>query len=211
MADEKVQVVYCPVCGQPRRILTRKLYGILTCRQCVDRFASRRFRAAFVDWAIYQAFAFPLFLAFSTLLASVTTFEQFDNLLLPLAFLINIPAHLVLALKDGFQGYSPGKWLLGLRTYSRATGEPATFTDSLARNWAPALIPFVAFLVLISVRRGKRLGDGLRDTKVVWTKHANSPVFEVRPLPVLAEAPPELTPAPVRLTEDTNPYRAPPA
>lgn len=211
MATEPIQVLYCPVCGQPKRSMTKKLYGVLTCRQCVDRFAQRRYFAWILDQVALQFFVVPIFAIGAVIAAEVLSsdalVEERINRTRLVVFLITYVAFFLLALKDGFNGYSPAKWLFGLRVYNRNTGTPATFFDSLARNWAPAMIPFFAFIVAMSVRRGQRLGDGVRNTKVVWLKYAKSPVFDVSPLPVAGATVSTAISEP--LPEDGNPFRAP--
>lgn len=53
------------------------------------------------------------------------------------------------------------------------------------------------------------MGDGIRNTKVIWLKYANSPVFDVSPTKVKVAAE-QTTATPFELDpKDNNPYRAP--
>jgi uncharacterized RDD family membrane protein YckC len=73
-------------------------------------------------------------------------------------------------LKDGFNGYSPGKWMMGVQVVDADTGQGAGFGASFKRN-LPLLIPFAPLVAAFQMSRGPRLGDGWANTRVVWKKH----------------------------------------
>ena len=83
---------------------------------------------------------------------------------------------LMICVKDGFGGFSPGKRLLGVRAINSETGEPIGFVQSLKRNWL-TLIPIMPLVMAVQLLKGNRAGDGLAGTKVIWLRHADSPVF----------------------------------
>jgi len=79
--------------------------------------------------------------------------------------------------KDGGAGYSPGKWLCGLRVVNGRTGRPAGVAESSLRNLLLGLFPPIGLLMGGQVRRGPRWGDELAGTRVVWWRYRDSPVF----------------------------------
>ncbi len=94
-----------------------------------------------------------------------------------LAFII---APVMLFMKDGFRGYSPGKAVCGLRVINRATGRPAGFVASLQRNLV-LYVPLMPLVLAFLLTNGPRIGDGWAGTRVIRRKHARHPVFTGRP------------------------------
>jgi uncharacterized RDD family membrane protein YckC len=69
-------------------------------------------------------------------------------------------------LKDGFSGYSPGKWSMGIRVVTLDRGEQVGFAKSLRRN-LPLLLPFIGeFWVWLGMRSGHRPFDAWARTRV---------------------------------------------
>jgi uncharacterized RDD family membrane protein YckC len=155
----------CPVCGAsaPRRLAV-ELYGHRVCRACQGAFANRRAAAWLLDRALFYAVAYGVYRGLSgrDLAAAQAAFV----LLGWLAF----------AFRDGWRGRSPGKALLGLQVVADATGEPIDALRSFARN-VVLFIPFAPLVAASQLAGGKRIGDGLAGTHVVWTRHARSRVF----------------------------------
>ena len=80
--------------------------------------------------------------------------------------------------KDAFAGKSPGKALLGVRVIDTTTGQPADVMASFKRN-LPLIIPFMPLIVAGRLCSGYRTGDKWAGTKVIWSKHAEHPIFAV--------------------------------
>jgi len=80
------------------------------------------------------------------------------------------------AVKDGWRGRSPGKWLLGVQVVDRRSGAPARLLQSVVRNWFLAP-PFMWVVLMLTMDRGPRLGDGWAKTRVVWRRYRDHPVF----------------------------------
>ena len=99
-----------------------------------------------------------------------------------------LAAFLYILICDGFQGRSLGKRLVGLRVINTATGNPATFQDSIIRNSTVAIpvlffmvplvgwflwfligIPILAIEIYLMTRleQHARLGDTMADTQVL--------------------------------------------
>jgi uncharacterized RDD family membrane protein YckC len=68
--------------------------------------------------------------------------------------------------KDGFSGYSPGKYVFGLRVIDATTGHPADYIDSFRRN-IPFFFPFLGLIMVFQLSKGIRWGDGWANTRVV--------------------------------------------
>jgi uncharacterized RDD family membrane protein YckC len=98
------------------------------------------------------------------------------------AFVMLLCAQLLLdfvfVLKDGFNGYSVGKYLCNLRVVDVKTGLPCDFGASLKRN-LPLLIPLYFLLAAFQIGRGRRWGEKWADTKVVWQKFHNNSVLGI--------------------------------
>ena len=88
--------------------------------------------------------------------------------------------------KDCFDGQSLGKVLCGVRVIDEATGAPCGVGTSFKRN-LPLIIPFMPLIAAVQLCQGHRFGDGWSNTKVVWKKYADHPIFA--PVKLLAEHP----------------------
>ncbi|MGD9644577.1 MAG: RDD family protein [Pirellulales bacterium] len=213
MANEKLQAVYCPVCGQPKRQLGSTLYGIPTCRKCVDAFALRRNLAWFAEWIICIAPAIVARIVETTLSLEARLGNPSDEdiakiLFILFGWMLSLALMILFVFKDGVAGYSPLKYALGLRVMDVRTGQPAGLVASVKRNALPAIVPIIALVCSAQLRKGPRWGDGFAKAKVIWTKHAKSPVFDVSPVPLVAEVSPQAAVVHTA-AEDGNPYRAP--
>jgi len=213
MATEPVQVVYCPVCGQPKSKLAEKLYGVPTCRRCIDGFTKRRSIAGIIDWIVLPivfAEGTGLLFAVISLLAEDWSANQLAaGILRAFSLLVTPLAFFAFCAKDGFSGYSLGKVLCGMRAIHQETGQPVGFFRSIARNFPPTAVFLLAFVIALQIRKGPRFGDGMAKSKVIWQKYADSKPFAHQGKTWVAEQTdmqPVGEPLPVG---DTNPYRAP--
>lgn len=169
----------CPLCGRDGRILPgkRKLYGTQVCFLCFHGFANRRQAAVLLD-------CFCLFivtLVFALVAVILHRIPTIRLNLMTLYLFVLCPAGFIFSLRDGLLGgKSPGKALCGVEVRSASDYQPIGFAQSLKRNIV-LLLPFVVFVVLIQMSNGKRTGDGWADTRVIWSKYADNPVFTGRP------------------------------
>lgn len=153
----------CPICGQADKMNQPKwLYGQPVCFRCWKRLGGRRCFAWMIDIVIIYLICMAL--------ASINK----ENMQLP--FLI------MFLFKDSFFGYSPGKWLLGLRVIGISSGMPGGFIMSLKRN-LPLLIPFMPIWVATELYKGIRTGDKWADSMVVLARHEKSEGFAAHRLP----------------------------
>lgn len=138
----------CAVCERPLAKASRckELYGYPVCRKCRHGFANRRQAAFLIDWVLCRLFV--LVSIHAVIVALLQT---------PLGG--SSGAYLLLALKDGFSGKSPGRWLLGLRVVDAETRLPIGFRHSFVRN-LPLFIPYLGVLgIALSMMSGLRWGD----------------------------------------------------
>lgn len=164
----------CPLCGQTKYMhKSKELYGHMVCKKCFYSFANRRQIAFFLDLSSWLLIMFLVWFAIGMVMPdwglSYSEIEArsqvIDRLLL-----------LVFFFKDCFSGHSLGKLLCGVRVIDETTGEPAGVVASFKRN-LPLWIPFIALLIGIQLCNGYRIGDRWSNTKVIWKKYADHPVF----------------------------------
>lgn len=165
----------CPLCHIARDSRKFKpLYGTPVCKKCYNKFASRRQFAYIVDSIVFQASVYGIGAGIVTLgLAPAMSAQTADVFSLVAGYLV-FP--LIFFCKDGFAGYSPGKFLFGVRAIDPATLAPIGFASSFKRN-LPLLIPFMVLVMAFLLQKGHRVGDGWAHSKVIWKKYANHPVF----------------------------------
>jgi uncharacterized RDD family membrane protein YckC len=152
----------CPLCGDTSKMGSRArlLYEYWICRTCSNALANRRQLAWILDVVALWLVLFVV--AFMAGAVGAATGADVTGLIRVLIYLL----YGVWTLKDGFNGYSPGKWLMGVQVVDADTRQGVGFGASFKRN-IPMLIPFAAF----QMARGPRLGDGWANTRVVWAKH----------------------------------------
>jgi uncharacterized RDD family membrane protein YckC len=165
----------CPLCDVELAAQTpiRQIYGLQVCASCHDDFAFRRGLAFFLDAMASNVVIMPAillgFLLFGTdMPVRARSFEQ--NLFvrsLTIVVLVAVPALLIL-LKEGFGGSSPGKALFGLKVINTSSGQTCSFASSMKRT-LPLFVPFMPIYVAYQLFRsdGRRLGDVWAGTKVI--------------------------------------------
>jgi hypothetical protein len=157
----------CPLCGDAKKMgnKARKLYDVWVCRRCGNGQINRRHFAYVLDVLImYVAILFVLgFLA--GIVAAVGRADVSG-----IAAVMPYVAWGLFLFKDGFNGHSLGKSMLGLQVIDVDSGRGAGFGASFKRN-LPLLIPVVPLIVAIQLNRGPRWGDGWANTRVVWKKY----------------------------------------
>jgi hypothetical protein len=124
----------CPICGQPAS-RHKPLYDTLVCRECWFAFVNRRQGAFFLDFIIW---------------AGLFALAPAIPLLGDASFWIFLILWMLFAFKDGFNGMSPGKWLLGIQTVNCKTLEPIGWGASCLRNLLLA-VPFLGVPVAVYV------------------------------------------------------------
>lgn len=149
------QVAMCVVCGSP---VTPSGEEANICQRCGGGLAVRRGLAFLVDLIVW--------LIFNTVTFTGLELVGFPEVLVDL---LNWAARFLFLFKDGFSGYSPGKFVFGIRVIDVNTGSPADFLDSFRRN-IPLLFPLVPIIIAFQLGRATRWGDGWAGTRVVLAR-----------------------------------------
>jgi uncharacterized RDD family membrane protein YckC len=155
----------CPLCGEsaPRRRAV-ELYGTRVCRRCQRAFANRRAAAWIVDRLIFVSAAF----------AASAALSRVDPGAAKAAFVVL--GWVAFAFRDAHRGRSPGKSVFGLQVVAEGTGEPIDALRSFARN-VVLFVPPLPLVAATQIAEGKRIGDGIAGTRVIWTRYAHTRVF----------------------------------
>ena len=176
----------CPLCTQALGGSEKLLYNYRVCEKCHQDFALRRVLANFLDQMLLSFAGFIL--GFGIIFAAAiiggvagaaTGNEEFGGRLAVFVWVLMLLVAMFFAIaKDGFGGYSPVKYVMGLRVIDSTTGRPAGFLDAFKRN-LNLNIPFMPLYVLIQLmtRDGIRMGDKWARTKVIWKKYADLDPF----------------------------------
>lgn len=154
---------------------SKTLYNSIVCPKCYYGFANRRQLAFLIDFLIFRVILFFLMFAYGALLATIKSIEIPINQSRLFFEIIMWPIFLI---KDGFDGQSIGKKLMGVTVIREDKGDSADFPDSFKRN-LPLLIPFMFLIIACRLEKGKRIGDGWAKTKVIWNKYKNQELFRV--------------------------------
>ena len=150
------------------------------CRKCYYGLVRRRQLAFLIDTIFLDiSKGLGIYLGSSGHIISISMFSFFnlgDSYAPPAITAVVI---LLFLIKDGFNGYSPGKLICGLQVVDIKSRKPIGFQASLKRNIV-LLIPFVPFLVAFMLECGEasRIGDGWAKTIVIWKKHSHSKFFD---------------------------------
>ena len=175
----------CPLC-QTRPVWKKSVYGHPVCKKCNYKFVNRRQVAYLIDGLLSLCVTLPLGFAVGAIaVAGGTSWTEWQ--LEAATFAVGLFGGLLFVMKDGFAGYSPGKWLTNLRVLNDETNEPIGFGRSFGRNaillvgQIPVVGGFAALgvVIIIAMKLGKgyRLGDRWAGTRVIWMRYANNHVF----------------------------------
>lgn len=153
-----------------------RLYEGYVCRKCARSFAQLRQFAYVVDLLVVATALLWVNSAFryygiyiERYWPRLPSYTPVEIELLWLAFCVNV-LFLPFYFKDGFGGRSPGKWLSGLTVVDDKGQRPIDFGKSFVRNIL-LVIPFATLVGMGQMISGKRLGEGLANTRVIWNKY----------------------------------------
>ncbi len=136
-----------------------------------------RRQAAFL---IDLIFFWPMLLLLAAMLESVLTIGfRVPQAIIP-SVAITWPIMLLFAFKDGFSGYSPGKYIMGVRVVDVDAHTPGGFWQSFRRNilfCLPVINVCATMSVALEPWYGRRRGDDWANTMIIWCKHARKAPF----------------------------------
>jgi len=172
----------CLLCHDRPVVASKKIYQNPVCKKCYYRFVNRRQLAYVVDAVLLLIVAFGILLPLGDLFAPL---PQGSQMLVDFSF--GLVFGTLFSLKDGFNGQSPGKRLMGVQVVDVQSGAPISFGQSFKRNLIlqTGVIPMVGGLVslavviiiIIQMGKGPRLGDRWAKTRVIWKRFSRTPVF----------------------------------
>jgi len=179
----------CCLCGNWLQFGAKPLYGYQVCPKCHTDFAWKRAFAYILDMVFVNVIVGILIVialvvgviivgagqsthnddAAATAGGMVIVFGYLGSLLV---------AYILMMLRDGFNGQSPGKRILGLQVINVVTGVPSKIADSFKRNIILA-VPVIPIVVIVQIFTGNglRLGDEWAQTKVIWKQYADRAPF----------------------------------
>lgn len=183
----------CCLCGNWLQFGAKALYGYQVCPKCYNDFAWKRAFAYIIDIVIVNAIVGVLIVVMlvvgvalvgagqgsanedqaATAGGMVIVFGYLGSLLM---------AYVLIIMRDGHRGMSPGKRILGLKVISSVSGAPANWGDSFKRNVILA-VPVIPIVVIVQIFTGNglRLGDEWSRMKVIWQQYADrAPFLSVR-------------------------------
>jgi hypothetical protein len=189
MSTQPASAPQCCLCGNWLQFGFKPLYGYQVCPKCHSDFAWKRAFAYILDIVFVNVIVGILIVialvvgvvivgagqsahnedAAATAGGLVIIFGYLGSLLL---------AYVLITLRDGFNGMSPGKRILGLQVINSVSGVPARLPDSLKRNIILA-VPVIPIVVIIQIFTGNgfRLGDEWSQMKVTWKQYADRAPF----------------------------------
>jgi len=182
----------CCLCGNWLQFGAKALYGYQVCPKCYNDFAWKRAFAYIIDIVIVNAIVGILIVVMIIIGAVLVGAAQSANndqaatagaVVFVLGYLgCFLMAYVLIIMRDGHQGMSPGKRILGLKVINSVSGAPAGWGDSFKRNIILA-VPVIPIVVIVQIFTGNglRLGDEWSRTKVIWQQYADrAPFLSVR-------------------------------
>jgi uncharacterized RDD family membrane protein YckC len=178
----------CCLCGNWLQLGSKPLYGYQVCPKCYNDFAWKRAFAYLIDIVIVNAVVGVLIVLMIIIGAVLVGAAQSANndqaatagaLVFVLGYLgCFLMAYVLIILRDGHQGMSPGKRIIGLQVINSVNGAPARWGDSFKRNVILA-VPVIPIVVIVQIFSGNglRLGDEWAQTKVIWKQYSDRAPF----------------------------------
>jgi uncharacterized RDD family membrane protein YckC len=189
MSTQPASAPQCCLCGNWLQFGWKPLYGYQVCPKCHSDFAWKRAFAHLIDIVaaniILGILVVVILVIGALLIAGAGQTSSSDAaaatamiLFMLLYGFIFIAMYAFLLLRDGFNGQSPGKKVLGLQVINTVTGVPIRFGDSFKRNLI-LIVPVLPIMVAVQIftANGMRIGDEWAQTKVIWLQYADRAPF----------------------------------
>jgi uncharacterized RDD family membrane protein YckC len=178
----------CCLCGNWLQFGAKPLYGYQVCPKCYSDFAWKRAFAYIIDIVIVNAIVGVMIVVALIVGAVIIGAAQSTNsdqaatagaVIFIFGYLGSfLMAYVLITLRDGWGGESPGKRIIGLRVIHSVGGASAGWGDSVKRNII-LVVPVIPIVVIVQIFSGNglRLGDEWARTKVIWKKYADRAPF----------------------------------
>jgi uncharacterized RDD family membrane protein YckC len=189
MSTQPAFAPQCCLCGNWLQFGSKPLYGYQVCPKCHSDFAWKRAFAHLIDIVaaniILGILVVVIVVIGAVLFAGAGQPSNSDAaaatvmlLFMLLYGCVFLAMYAFLLLRDGFNGQSPGKKVLGLQVINIVTGVPIRFGDSFKRNLI-LLVPVLPIVVAVQIftANGLRIGDEWAQTKVIWLQYADRAPF----------------------------------
>ena len=188
MSTQPASAPQCCLCGNWLQFGSKPLYGYQVCPKCHSDFAWKRafayiLDAVFINVIMGVLFVVALIVMFVIVGAAQSAHNDDAATAGAMLFLFMYAGGFLLAfaliiLRDGFNGMSPGKRILGLQVINTVSGVPAKLGDSFKRNIILA-VPVLPIVVAVQIftANGVRIGDEWAQTKVIWKQYADRAPF----------------------------------
>jgi uncharacterized RDD family membrane protein YckC len=173
----------CPLCRK-RPATAKAIYGHPVCKKCFYAFANRRQLGYLVDAVLITIINLGIVYGLQSTLGRARIDEAFRALTV---FVVSAAITCLFLLKDGFNGGSIGKKLADIQVLDERTGQPIGFGQSFKRNsvllfglipYAGALLSLAIIITIaIQVAKGYRIGDRFAQTRAIWKRYAQLPIF----------------------------------
>ena len=174
----------CLLCGSDKKVHEKtSLNGHPTCKKCFYKFVNRRQLAFLMDFLIITfVIIAPLDIVLEGFLTS-SQYSFYENgffgngvswgggVLSPSTIIV----WLIIMAKDSFGGRSLGKMAAGLQVVDNDTFKPAGFGACYLRNLI-LVIPLAPLIIGLTLK-GRRWGDGIANTRVIWLKYKDHRSF----------------------------------
>lgn len=187
MSTQPAPAPQCCLCGNWLQFGSKPLYGYQVCPKCHTDFAWKRAFAYILDIVCVNVIVGVLIVVALVIGVIIVGAGGNNNdaaataggMIIVFGYLGSLAmAYVLITLRDGFNGMSPGKRILGLQVINSVSGVPAKLSDSLKRNIILA-VPVIPIVVIIQIFTGNglRLGDEWAQTKVIWKQYADRAPF----------------------------------
>ena len=188
MSTQPASAPQCCLCGNFLQFGWKPLYGYQVCPKCHSDFAWKRAFAYLLDIVFVNVIVgilIVLALIVGAVIVGAAQSAHNDDaatagamIFLFMYAFVFLGAYAMIVLRDGHQGMSPGKRIIGLQVINTVTGAPAKFGDSFKRNII-LVVPVLPIVVAVQIftANGIRIGDEWAQMKVIWKQYADRAPF----------------------------------
>jgi uncharacterized RDD family membrane protein YckC len=189
MSTQPASAPQCCLCGNWLQFGSKALYGYQVCPKCHSDFAWKRAFAYILDMVFVNVILGVLIVVMLVIGIAIVGVGQGSanedqaatagGIIIVFGYLgCFLLAYVFMLLRDGFNGMSPGKRILGLQVINTVNGSPAKVPDSFKRNLI-LLVPVLPIVVAVQIfsANGVRIGDEWAQTKVIWKQYADRAPF----------------------------------